>query len=101
MNIFVAKMSSFTTANDLANLFGEHGTVLSTKVIVDKKTGHSKCYGFVEMKDEVEGLNAIDALHDTEFHGKKIVVKKAIPLEENEHTLRRRWIARAERKYHG
>ena len=50
--------------------------------------------------DEIEGLNAIDALHDTEFQGRKIVVKKAIPLEENIHTQRRRWIARAERKCH-
>ena len=93
-------MSSFTTANDLANLFGEHGTVLSTKVIVDKKTGHSKCFGFVEMKHEVEGLNAIDALHDTEFQGRRIVVKKALPLAEDADAQRRRWMARVARKCH-
>ena len=98
MNIFIAKMSSSTTANDLAGLFGKYGTVLSSKVIEDKKTGHSKCYGFVEMKDEIEALNAIDALHDTEFQGRKIVVKKAVPTEENATTQRRRWMARAEKR---
>ncbi|MEG0796576.1 MAG: RNA-binding protein [Odoribacter sp.] len=84
MNIFVAKMSSATTSDDLAALFGEHGTVSSAKVIIDKETGNSKCFGFVEMEDETEGMNAINALNDTELQGRKIVVKKARPREEGE-----------------
>lgn len=84
MNIFVAKMSSTTTGEDLAALFGEHGTVTSAKVITDRETGNSKCFGFVEMEDETEGMNAINALNETDFQGRKIVVKKARPKEEGE-----------------
>lgn len=76
-------MSSATTGEDLAALFGEHGTVTSAKVITDRETGNSKCFGFVEMEDETEGMNAINALNETEFQGRKIVVKKARPREEN------------------
>lgn len=75
-------MSSATTGEDLAALFGEHGTVTSAKVITDRETGNSKCFGFVEMEDESEGMNAINALNETEFQGRKIVVKKARPREE-------------------
>lgn len=82
MNIFVAKMSSATTGEDLAALFGEYGSVASAKVIIDKETGNSKCFGFVEMDDETEGMNAINALNDTELQGRTIVVKKARPKEE-------------------
>lgn len=63
-------------------LFSEHGTVSSAKVITDRETGNSKCFGFVEMEDETEGFNAINALNETEFKGRKIVVKKARPKEE-------------------
>ena len=84
VNIFVAKMSSATTGDDLATLFGEFGTVSSAKVIMDKETGNSKCFGFVEMEDETEGMNAINALNESEFQGSKIVVKKARPREEGE-----------------
>ena len=77
-------MSSTTTGEDLAALFGEHGTVTSAKVITDRETGNSKCFGFVEMEDETEGMNAINALNETEFQGRKIVVKKARPREEGE-----------------
>ena len=75
-------MSSATTGDDLAALFGEHGTVSSAKVITDRETGNSNCFGFVEMEDETEGMNAINALNETEFQGKTIVVKKARPREE-------------------
>ena len=82
VNIFVAKLSSTTTREDLQALFSEHGSVSSAKVIMDKETGNSKCFGFVEMEDETEGFNAINALNETEFQGRKIVVKKARPREE-------------------
>ena len=82
VNIFVAKLSSTTTSEDLQALFSEHGSVSSAKVIMDKETGNSKCLGFVEIEDETEGFNAINALNETEFQGRKIVVKKARPREE-------------------
>jgi len=82
VNIFVAKLSSATTSEDLQALFAEHGSVSSAKVIMDKETGNSKCFGFVEMEDETEGFNAINALNESDFQGRKIVVKKARPREE-------------------
>jgi RNA recognition motif-containing protein len=83
MNLFVAKLSSATTARDLEELFGEFGEVVSAKVIFDKETGNSKGYGFVEMKNENEAKAAITALNDTEVDGKQIVVKEARPREEH------------------
>ncbi len=84
VNIFVAKMSAATTGEDLEALFGEHGAVSSAKVIMDRETGNSKCFGFVEMENEAEGINAINALNETSFQGRTIVVKKARPKEEAE-----------------
>lgn len=75
-------MSSATTGDDLMTLFGEYGTVTSARVITDRETGNSKCFGFVEMEDETEGMNAINALDESEFQGRKIVVKKARPRED-------------------
>ncbi len=89
MNIFVAKLSSATTSDDLAVLFKEYGTVTSAKVIMDRETGNSKCFGFVEMEDDVEAMNAINALNESEFQTRKIVVKKARAREEGEQRERR------------
>lgn len=82
MNIFVAKLSSSTTSEDLKELFAEYGDVISAKVIHDRETGHSKRYGFVEMSDENEGMNAINELDECEFDNSQIVVKKARPKTE-------------------
>jgi len=81
MNLFVAKLSSATTGQDLEELFGEYGEVVSAKVIFDKETGNSKGYGFVEMKNDEEAQAAINALNETEVDGKQIVVKQARPRE--------------------
>ena len=79
MNIFVAKLSSDTRGDDLLGLFGGFGRVSSAKVIIDRETNQSKCYGFVEMSDDSEAQSAIDALNETEFKGSTIVVKVARP----------------------
>ncbi|MFW5851682.1 MAG: RNA recognition motif domain-containing protein [Bacteroidota bacterium] len=81
MNIFIAKLSSHTTSDDLANLFSQYGEVSSAKIIMDRETGNSKCFGFVEMSDDDSGQSAIDALDNTDFQEKTIVVKKANPRE--------------------
>jgi len=52
VNIFVAKLSSTTTSEDLQALFSEHGSVSSAKVIMDRETGNSKCFGFVEVSTQ-------------------------------------------------
>jgi RNA recognition motif-containing protein len=83
MNIFVAKLSSRTKSEDLEQMFGEFGQVTSAKVIMDRETGYSKRYGFVEMSNDDEATTAIENLDDKEFDGSHIVVKKARPREES------------------
>lgn len=82
MNLFVAKLSSYTTGDDLQELFSVHGEVASAKVIFDRDTGNSKGFGFVEMPNDDEANAAIAALNETEVDGKEIVVKKANPPSE-------------------
>jgi RNA recognition motif-containing protein len=81
MNIFVAKLSPKTTNESLNTLFQEYGTVESAKVIFDRDSGRSKCYGFVEMPNDDEGEKAISSLDGTDFEESTLVVKKARPKE--------------------
>ena len=59
MNIFVAKLNYDTTSEDLLEVFEAYGEVSSAKVIMDKFTGRSKGFGFVEIENEEDGLKAI------------------------------------------
>ena len=90
MNIFVAKLSSGTKGQDLEQLFSKFGEVASAKVVVDRRTGLSKRYGFVEMPDEQAAFEAIDKLNDTELDGSQIVVKMSVPKTDKKPAGRRR-----------
>jgi len=79
MNIFVAKLNYDTQEADLREAFEEFGEVSSAKVIMDKFSGRSKGFGFVEMPNDEEGQAAIAALNDSELQGRTIVVKVANP----------------------
>ena len=81
MNIFVAKLNFDTRESELQDAFEEYGAVDTVKIIMDKFTGRSKGFGFVEMPNDDEALNAIDGLNDVELDGRTIVVKKAEPRE--------------------
>ena len=83
MNIFVAKLNYRTTVDSLNDLFSNYGTVNSCKIIMDRETGRSKGYGFVEM-DDAEGRVAIEELNDFEFEGQTIVVKESKPKPRND-----------------
>lgn len=82
MNIFVAKLSFDTQEGDLQDAFEEFGAVDSVKIIMDKATGRSKGFGFVEMPNNDEARAAINDLDNTEMDGRTIVVKEARPKEE-------------------
>ena len=82
MNIFVAKLNYDTQEDDLRHVFEEFGEVDSVKIIMDKFTGRSKGFGFVEMPNDDEARGAIEGLNETEIDGRQIVVKKARPREE-------------------
>lgn len=79
MNIFVAKLSFRIKEEQLKELFEEFGNVESAKIIIDKVTGRSKGFGFVEMPDETEALKAIENLNEREVEERNIVVKQANP----------------------
>lgn len=81
MNIFVTKLNYDTSEESLTELFEHYGQVDSVKIIMDRDTGRSKGFGFVEMPDDSEGQEAINNLNETEFDGRTIIVKKANPRE--------------------
>lgn len=83
MNIFVAKLNFETQSEDLREAFEEFGEVISANVINDKFTGRSKGFGFVEMENDDEALEAIRQLNDSTLDGRTIVVKKAEPRREH------------------
>ncbi len=81
MNIFVAKLNFSTRNEGLQAAFERFGQVDSANVIMDRETGRSKGFGFVEMPNEAEALAAIQALDGSVLDGSTIVIKKAEPRE--------------------
>lgn len=81
MNIFVAKLNFDTDNDGLRAAFEAYGEVDSAKVINDHFTGKSRGFGFVEMPDDEQAMNAIEALNESDLDGNTIVVKKAEPRE--------------------
>ena len=79
MNIYVGNLSWNTNDDELRGAFEAFGEVSSAKVIMDRETGRSRGFGFVEMADRDEGQNAIDSLNGQELDGRKLVVNEARP----------------------
>ena len=82
MNIFVARLDYGVTSQDLEDLFSDYGSVSSAKVIMDRDTGKSKGFGFVEMPNDAEANAAISGLNNSKLDGRAIAVKEAKPKEE-------------------
>ena len=82
MNIFIAGISYNLSNADLGELFEEFGEVISAKIVMDRETGRSKGFGFVEMPNDEEGNAAIAALNEKEIDGKTLSVSVARPREE-------------------
>jgi RNA recognition motif-containing protein len=79
MNIYVGNLSYDVDDRELQRLFEAHGSVSSAKVIMDKFSGQSKGFGFVEMPDGTEARNAISALNEQEVDGRNLRVNEARP----------------------
>jgi RNA recognition motif-containing protein len=77
MNIFVAGLPYDLDDAELLEIFEKFGTVTSAKVAMDKETGKSKGFGFVEMPNSAEGKEAIEGLNDISLGKKPLVVKEA------------------------
>ncbi|PWW83126.1 MULTISPECIES: RNA recognition motif domain-containing protein [Prosthecochloris] len=82
MNIYIGNLEYGVTENDLRDAFGEFGEVSSANIITDKFTGRSKGFGFVEMPNDGEANEAIEALNDSDLNGRSIKVNQARPREE-------------------
>ena len=78
-NLYVGNLSFSCTADDLRELFGQHGNVTSAQVVSDRETGRSRGFGFVEMSDGGEA--AISALNGSDFMGRSLTVNEARPRE--------------------
>lgn len=76
MKIFVGSLPYKVEEADLQELFAAYGEVSSVKIIMDRETGRSKGFGFIEMEDEA-GQKAIDGLNGTEISGRTIAVSQA------------------------
>jgi RNA recognition motif-containing protein len=80
--IYVGGLPYSISEQELSDLFSQHGTVESARIISDKFTGQSRGFGFVEMKSGEEAQKAISALNGTQMGGRTITVNEARPQEE-------------------
>ena len=77
MNMYIGNLAYDVTEDDLRNAFSEFGEVSSVKIIIDKFSGRSKGFGFVEMPSNSEADQAIKALNGKAFNGRSIKVNQA------------------------
>jgi len=80
--LYVGNLSYTVSDRELEAIFAAHGSVESANVIMDRDTGRSKGFGFVEMSNDQEAKAAISALHGKDFEGRDLTVNEARPREE-------------------
>ena len=81
-NIYVGNLPWSYRADELKGLFEEHGEVTSAKVIVDRMSGRSRGFGFVEMASGDEAASAIEALNGYDAEGRELKVNEAKPRDD-------------------
>ncbi len=77
MRLYVGSLSYQTTSQDLTDLFGQVGQVISATVITDRDSGRSKGFGFVEMSNDEEARKAIEQFNGTSLGDRTIIVNEA------------------------
>jgi len=82
--LYVGNLPFSVNDDSLKEQFSAHGTVETAQVIMDKFSGRSKGFGFVEMSSEEEAKVAIEQMSEKEVDGRKIVVNEARPMEKRE-----------------
>jgi len=80
--LYVGGIPYSTTEDDLKAVFAEIGEVTSAAIIIDKMTGRSKGFGFVEMANDADADKAIEEMNGKDFQGRTLTVNEARPLEE-------------------
>jgi cold-inducible RNA-binding protein len=79
--LYVGNLPYSFRDDDLQQAFAAHGTVTSAKVMMERDTGRSKGFGFVEMGDDAQAQTAIEAMNGQQFGGRGLVVNEARPME--------------------
>lgn len=79
MNIYVGNLSWNSTEDDVRSAFEAFGEVSSAKVIMDRETGRSRGFGFVEMPDDDAAKQAIEGMNDKDLQGRTLRVNEARP----------------------
>ncbi len=87
MNMYVGNLAHNVSEDDLKNTFGEYGEVASVKIIMDRYSGRSKGFGFIEMPNNSEADKAIKALNKTNLNGRDLKISQA---EQTKKQLRRK-----------
>lgn len=82
--IYVGNLPFTTTNESLSEIFSSFGQVDSSKVVMDRDTGRSKGFGFVEMSDPEDADAAIGKLHGSDFGGRSLTVNEARPVEKKD-----------------
>jgi RNA recognition motif-containing protein len=90
MNIYVGNLAREVTDDDLREAFGAFGQVASARVIVDRYSGQSRGFGFVEMESRSEATAAIAGLNGKELNWRSLIVNEARPPTERRDAGRRR-----------
>ncbi|MEE9198763.1 MAG: RNA-binding protein [Dehalococcoidia bacterium] len=81
MDIYVGNLAYEVTDEDLSAAFGEFGQVASARVIIDRFSGRSRGFGFVEMPDNTEAQAGIDGMNGKDLKGRNLTVNQARPRE--------------------
>lgn len=81
VNIYVGNLPYSTTDAELQQMFAQHGEVRKAQVVMDRETGRSRGFGFVEMSNDQQGRATIDAMNGQDMDGRKLVVNEAKPRE--------------------
>ena len=84
MNIYVGNLSYRMGDSELEAVFAKFGEVKSAKVIMDRETGRSKGFGFVEMETSIAGNEAIESLNGNDCEGRSLRLNEAKPREERQ-----------------
>lgn len=79
VKLFIGSLPYTTTSDQLKDIFAKAGSVVSANVVMDKMTGRSRGFGFVEMATDEDAKKAIKELNETEVDGRKIFVSEARP----------------------
>ena len=82
MKLYIGNLPFSATDADLREVFGAHGTVTDAIVMMDRTTGRSRGFGFVEMSSDEESKKAIEMFNGKDVNGRPLVVNEARPREE-------------------